>query len=206
MADIWKAGAKEVKLLKQLIKDHFPHLLLVQDEIALIFREKAKEAPGGQVILGNTKKAPALLAILTDKEFEYRYIIEIGADAWGELDSKQQEACLFHHLCSMKVEENADTGEIKCQIRPPDFYGYREEVERYGMWRPYDDETISAIEAMFGKDGTATAKIRKRAADDTDIDDIVATQNRTVIDDNLAIDDDEDLEETLRALSGGDSD
>ena len=200
MAEIWKAGVKEVKLLMKLIKDHFPHLLLIQDEIALIYRDKAKEAPGGQVILGNTKKAPALLSVLTDKEFPYKYIIELGGDSWNELDSKQQEALLFHHLCSMKVEENVDTGEIKCQIRPPDFYGYREEVEKYGMWRPYDDETASAIESMFGKGGTATAKIRKRVADEEEeteatIEDVVTVQNRTTVDD--------DIDDVLQALSSG---
>lgn len=193
--DIWKAGTKEQKRLTKLIKDHFPHLLLIQDDIAFIFREKAKEAPGGQVILGNTKKAPSLLAVLTDKKFEYRFILEIAADQWNTLDNKQQEALLFHHLCSMKVEENADTGEVKCQIRPPDFYGYKEEVEKYGMWRPYDDETLTAIEKMFGKEGIATTKLRKRVAEDTDVEEVITVQNRTVID--------EELDEVLQALSGG---
>ena len=58
------------------------------------------------------------------------------------------------------------------------------------MWRPYDDETASAIESMFGKGGTATAKIRKRVADEEEeteatIEDVVTVQNRTTVDDDI---------------------
>ena len=159
--EIWKAGADVMKKVSGLIAKYHPHLALVEKEIAVVFREKASEK-AGKVIMGATKKATPLLAVLTDKKFTYRYIIEIGADVWQhELDDKQRLALLDHHLCAMKVEEAANTGELKCSLRPPDFSGYKEEFERWGMWRPMDDETLSVIEEMFGKKAKESKAAKK---------------------------------------------
>jgi hypothetical protein len=206
MANIYKAGDEVVKQMKSLIKADFPHLLLIQDDIVVVFREKAKEAPGGQVILGTSKKAPALLSVLTDQEFQYKFIIELAEDSWHSLDPKQQEALIFHHLCSLRVEEDPDKGEIKCQLRPPDFYGYKEEVEKYGMWRPYDEEVLSAVEQMFGKPKVAAPQVKKKKAkaknpkvDDEDLDDVadVATvQSRVVVESAMG----DDIDSVLEAL------
>jgi hypothetical protein len=155
--------------VKNLIANHHPHLALIEDEIGVIFREKASEV-AGVVILGKTKKAPPILSVLTDKKFNYRFLIELGADEWQALTPGQQRALLDHHLCSMLVEEDPNSGAIKCQIRPPDFIGYKEEVERHGMWRPYDDELLSAVEKVFAK--KAPPKPKKRAAD-ADLDDVL---------------------------------
>ena len=168
--DIWKAGQDVLDQMKTLIGQHHPHLALVEDEIGIIFREKASEI-AGVIILGKTKKAPPILPVLTDKQFNYRFIIELGADEWKMLTNQQQTALLDHHLCSMVVEEDPNTGEIKCLIRPPDFVGYKEEVQRHGMWRPMDDETLSIVEEMFGKKKKAAPK--KRAADPNDLDDVL---------------------------------
>jgi hypothetical protein len=201
MANIYKAGEDTMKLMKKLIKSDFPHLLLVQDDIAIVFREKAKEAPGGQTILGTSKKAPALLSVLTDKDYEYKFIIELAEDSWHTLDPKQQEALVFHHLCSLRVEEDPDKGEIKCQLRPPDFYGYKEEVEKYGMWRPYDDDVLSAVEQMFGKSQKAptAAKKKKKRVDEEDLEDVadvVSVQSRVTVDSSMG----DDLDDVLEAL------
>jgi hypothetical protein len=169
--DTWKAGPDVMKQVSTLIGQYHPHLALIEEEIAVVFREKASEV-AGTIILGKTKKAPAILTVLTDKKFNYRFIIELGADEWQSLTLQQQAALLDHHLCSMVAEEDANTGEIKCGIRPPDFLGYREEVERHGMWRPMDDETLSAVEKMFGKAAKA-GKPKKRAADPEDLDDML---------------------------------
>lgn len=169
--DIWKAGDDVMKRMQRLIANHHPHLALIEDEIGVIFREKASEV-AGVIILGKTKKAPPILSVLTDKKFTYKFIIELGADEWQNLSNPQQDALLDHHLCSMAVEEDANSGAIKCQIRPPDFVGYKGEVERHGMWRPYDDDTLSAVEKMFGK-GTKSTTPKKRASvtANTDLDD-----------------------------------
>jgi len=171
----WKAGSEVMKKVKGLIAKYHPHLALVEQEIAVVFREKAVEK-SGKVIMGNTSKATPLLEVLTDKKFNYRFIIEIGADVWNnELDDKQQLALLDHHLCAMKVEDDGQ-GSRKYSLRPPDFVGYKEEVERWGMWRPMDDDTLSVIEEMFGKkaeEKKATVKKRVAATAPDDIDDLL---------------------------------
>lgn len=168
--DIWKAGKDVLDQMRTLIGQHHPHLALIEDEIGVVFREKASEVCG-VIILGKTKKAPPLLPVLTDKKFNYRFVIELGADEWQNLSNQQQNALLDHHLCAMAVEEDPNTGEIKCQIRPPDFVGYKEEVQRHGMWRPMDDETLSIVEQMFGKKKKAPPK--SRAADPEDLDSVL---------------------------------
>ena len=170
--EIWKAGTEVMEMVKKLIAKHHPHLVLIEGDIGVVFREKATEK-AGLVIPGATKKAPPLLPILTDKKFTYKFIIEIGADAWNELDERQKMALLDHHLCAMKVEEDANSGEIKCVLRPPDFVGYKEEIERWGMWRPMDDDTLSIIEEMFGKKAEETRAAQASRASGDDIEDVL---------------------------------
>jgi hypothetical protein len=64
------------------------------------------------------------------------------------------------------VEEDANSGEIKCSIRQPDFTGFKDEVARWGMWRPLDDETLTAVEKMFEGAAKDAPKKRSRAAGD----------------------------------------
>jgi hypothetical protein len=168
--DIWKADKKIMAMVSDLIAKYHPHLALIEDEIGVIFKEKASEV-AGVILLGKTKKAPSLMPVLTDKKFNYKFLIEIGADEWNNtLDDRQRLALLDHHLCSMMAEENPQTGEIKYTIRPPDFVGYVDEVKRWGMWRPHDDETMSAVEKMFGN--AAKLRVKKRAAD-SDLEEII---------------------------------
>jgi hypothetical protein len=175
----WKAGPEVMKKVKSLIAKYHPHLALVEEDIVVVFKEKASEK-AGKVIMGNTSKVTPLLPVVTDKKFAYKFIIEIGADVWqNELDDKQQLALLDHHLCAMKVDDDGQGG-YKYSLRPPDFVGYKEEVERWGMWRPMDDDTLSIIEKMFGKkadEHATTVKKRTAAADPDDVDDILAALN-----------------------------
>jgi len=171
--DMHKAGPEVMNIVNELIQEHHPHLILIQEDISVVFREKAREV-GGLVIAGATKKAPPLLPVLTDKKFTYKFVIEIGENAWMELDERQKKALLDHHLCAMQVEENGDTGEIKCSVRPYDFSGYKQEFQRWGMWRPMDDETLSIIEEMFGKKAQEVADDQgSRVSDDDDLSDVV---------------------------------
>lgn len=174
--EIWKAGTEVMAMVKKLVAQYHPHLALIEEDIGVVFREKATEK-AGLVIAGATKKAPPILPILTDKKFTYKFIIELGANAWNELDERQKMALLDHHLCAMKVEEDANTGEIKCVLRPPDFVGYKEEVERWGMWRPMDDDTLSIIEEMFGKKAQETQDAQAARASDDDLDDVLDALN-----------------------------
>ena len=185
--DFWKAGKEVMSIVQKLIADHHPHLALIEKDITVVFKDKATEKCG-LIIPGNTKKAPPLMRVLTDKKFDYKFIIELGADAWNELDDKQRVALLDHHMCAMKVEEDEKGGGVKCSIRPPDFVGYKEEVERHGMWRPMDDETLSIIEDMFGKKADEhSAEVRKRVADEDGLSGVLEALN-----DNEEGDDDND--------------
>lgn len=172
----WKAGKDVMDIVKKLIAKHHPHLALIEKDIGVVFKDKATEK-AGLIIPGNTKKAPPLMEVLTDKKFGYKFVIEIGADAWANLSEKQRTALLDHHLCAMLVEEDKDGG-LKCSLRPPDFVGYKEEVERWGMWRPMDEDTLTIIEQMFGEKAKEhAAAVRKRAADVDDLDEVLDALN-----------------------------
>lgn len=170
--DIWKAGSDVLKMMHQLIKKYHPHLLLIEEDIGIIFREKATEK-AGKVILGTVKKAPPILPVLTDKKYNYKFIIELGANAWNALSDKQKMACLDHHLCSMVVEEDAEKGTLNCSIQPPDFSAFKDEVQRWGMWWPLDAETLSVIEEMFGN----AASSQNSDATIDDLDDVLDALN-----------------------------
>jgi hypothetical protein len=150
--ELTKAGKDVYDLMKSVLqRHHVDRLYMVEDQIEIIFREKAS-CPGGRVIQGKTKKAPPLLKALS--ESEAIFIIELAMDEWVKMDPSEKEAIIDHHLCSMMVDENAQTGNISYKIAPPDFIGYRGEIERHGVWRylntadEEDGETV--IEKLFG--------------------------------------------------------
>lgn len=175
----WKAGNDVMDMVRDLIAKHHPHLALIEKDIIVVFKDKATEK-AGLVIPGNTKKAPPLMEVLTDKKFGFKFVVELGADVWGQLDNRQRHALLDHHLCAMLVEEDKDGG-LKCSIRPPDFVGYKGEVERWGMWRPMDDDTLTIIEEMFGKKAEEhAAEVRRRSADADDLDEVLDALNGKV--------------------------
>lgn len=151
--EVWKANQDVREIVKKIITNHHPMLVVYEDQIGLIFREKASKA-GGQVVLGRTKKATVLLGVLGD--VDYKFIIELASDEWHELNTMQREALLDHHLCACRVEEDEKSGNVKFFIAAPDFVGYRGEIERHGIWRPDPEEGepgVSPIEELFAKKG-----------------------------------------------------
>lgn len=150
--DIWKAEQHVVDMMVDLVNKYHHHLAPYVDQIAVIFREKAAKT-GGCVILGKTKKAPLLVNLLGN--VEYCFIIELAADEWTGLTTEQREALLDHHLCACRVEIDKKTGDPKFFIAPPDFVGYRGEIERHGIWRPSpepDDGGPNPVLELFGKE------------------------------------------------------
>jgi len=131
----WKAGDEVYKTMEQLIanKTALSHLALVDDEILIVFKEKAA-MNGDMVIAGQTAKANPLLTVVSEGK-KWQFVITLAADAWQTMGVKEQEALLFHHLCACAVDEDATSGDIKCSKRLPDVSFYREEVEEYGFWR-----------------------------------------------------------------------
>jgi len=151
--DIWKAGKDVMDQVENLIMQHHHELSPFTKEIAILFREKAGKS-GGVPILGRSKKSPPILNVLGDGD--YKFIIEIAADEWANLTDVQKTALLDHHLCACTVEQDKN-GEDKFMITPPDFVGYRGELERHGIWREQSStntnaQQTSAIEALFTND------------------------------------------------------
>jgi len=178
MAVEYFMASKEItQQVLDLVGKHHPDLALVSSEIAVVFREKASKA-GGQVVLGSSKKVQPLMNALAGAD--YKFILEVAQDEWLDLTSKQQEALLDHLLCACVVEEDPKSGNVKYMVRKPDVMAFRDNIERYGMWFPREDEDDEpdAVGEMFGEDqGEDTPQPKPDAeADpgDEDIDDLLA--------------------------------
>ena len=147
--DIWKASTDIHDKLKELIGQNHPDLALVSDEIICVFREKAGKS-GGKVVLGNSKKVAALANAIGNTD--YKFVLELASDQWEqELTSRQREALLDHLLTACRCEEDPKSGDLKCSVAKPDIMAFRENVERYGMWFPKEEEEeeASPVEKMF---------------------------------------------------------
>lgn len=144
MASIWKAAEDIKERVDKLIAHRHPDLALVSDEICVVFKEKAGKS-GGQVVYGKAFKCSDYMNVIGGTN--YSYIIELGADTWvQDLDTTQQEALLDSILCSMKVEEDEKSGEIRLGVIKPDIQAFRKNVSEYGMWFPNEDEEEVAEE------------------------------------------------------------
>jgi hypothetical protein len=150
MADVWKADDEVINTMKDLIAKFHPHLAVCDDEIAVLFKEKASEV-GDVVIAGKSAKAPALIAVLG--EIKYKFVITLAADVWQDLDSKEKVALLDHHLCACRAVENPQTGESKFSLAPPDVAFYKGEIERHGLWRTSGAApSATLMKEIFGDD------------------------------------------------------
>ena len=149
MGDMWKAGQDVVDTVHDLISKYHPHLLTMQDEIAIVINEKAGKA-GETIVLGKATKAAPLLGVLTDKD--YKFVLYVAADEWQSLNDKERTALLDHLLCACRVKEDKKTSALKPYLQPPPAY-YKEEVERHGWWRTgkVAPPEKSLIEDIFGK-------------------------------------------------------
>jgi len=154
--DLWKAGDEVYKTMQTLIANNMnlAPLALVDDEILVVFKEKASKS-GEHVIAGKTSKANALLGVVDEKN--WKFVITLAGDAWQAMGNAEREALLFHHLCACGVEENPETGNMKCFVKLTDVSFFREEVEKYGFWRT--SGTIpepNLIDELFGDKTEAT--------------------------------------------------
>lgn len=132
MADIWKAGPDVISTMQDLIANHFPKLASIDDQILVVFKEKASKV-GDAVVAGKTSKAGPLLSVVGDREYEFTIVL--AADEWQSFNGTEQRALLFHHLCACGAEENPQTGDLKTFVRVPDVNFFREEVQEFGFWR-----------------------------------------------------------------------
>lgn len=139
-SSIWKAAEEIKQLVDKLIANRHPDLALVSEEILVVFREKAAKS-GGQVVYGKAFRCSDYMNVIGGTN--YSFIIELGADTWSqELNPQQQEALLDSILCSMVVEEDEKSGDIKMGIIKPEIQAFRKNVEEYGMWFPKEEEVV----------------------------------------------------------------
>lgn len=149
--DVWLAEGATRDLMLHLIKEYHPHLALVEEQIAILFKEKASKSKG-KVILGTAKKASTTMKALGKKDWVF--IIEIGNDEWQKLSDEDRMARLDHLLCACGVEEK-DDGTMRHHLIAPDASVYFANIERFGFHFDYDDEDEAAekgattIEDMF---------------------------------------------------------
>lgn len=145
----YNAEPRVYDLMRELVANYHPDLALVVDEIAIVFKDKASKS-NGRAVLGKPKKASPLFGVLGDTD--YKFVLELAADEWLNLDSRKQKALLDHLLCGCRAEES-DDGALKCGIAQPDVSFYWDEFDRWGDWRPRPEGEGSevSIEEAFGK-------------------------------------------------------
>ena len=125
----------------KLVAQNHPDLILDSENIVVLFREKAGKS-GGKVVYGTPRKVTPLMSAIAGED--YKWILEVAADKWqNDLTAKQREALLDHLLCACRAEEDPESGEVKRSVAKPDIQAFRENVERYGMWFPRDEEDTS---------------------------------------------------------------
>lgn len=149
MAGIWMAGDEVYDLMRELIAHHHPHLATCDEEIAIVFKEKASSS-GDVAIVGKSKKASPLMTVLSNKKWQF--VIELAADVWSSYDDHKQRALLDHHLCALRIDDSDPTKGLKFYLSPPDVAFYKGELERHGLWRTSgSDVPKTLIEEMFGE-------------------------------------------------------
>lgn len=137
---IWKAREEIVTQVHKLINDNHPHLSYLIEDICVMFREAARKS-GGQLIHGRVFKCSDFVNAIANTQYEL--VMELAADSWTTLlDETGQEALLDSLLCSISVEENPKSGEMKIKILKPDLQAFRDNVDRYGMWMPKTDDVV----------------------------------------------------------------
>ncbi len=150
MGQQFKAGEDIHRTMKDLIAKYHPHLATIVEEIAVVFKEKATQI-GDAVVAGKTAKAPPLVGILTESNFQF--VITLAEDEWNGMTDKQKVALLDHHLCACGAEEEEKSGEMKYFVRIPDVSFFKDEVERHGYWRTSGAAAEpNHIQELFGDD------------------------------------------------------
>ena len=114
MINKWKAtDTEDLELLDHAIANWHPTLVDIRQEIAIVFKDKAGKV-GGKPNLGKCIKAPGILSVLGDKE--YQFILEIGYDLWLALEDTDKLALIDHLLCHVQSEEIERHGNWKKEI------------------------------------------------------------------------------------------
>lgn len=156
MSEIWKADEEVHTAVSALVAAYHPHLAICDQEIAVLFKDKASKS-GDIVIPGVASKAGPQFKALGDRD--YKFILTIGSDVWTEYNDTQRTALLDRLLCACRVEEDPKSGEFKYRIAKPDVNFFREEVERHGFWLTSGAKPSSTVvAAVFGESDEDSAQ------------------------------------------------
>ncbi len=159
MVDIWKASQGDQDLLWDAIKEQMetktPMGHLEPQDLCLLMQEKS--TPSWGMIPGKVQKANKVLSVITDKTYNYKYFITVGADRWNKYTENQKKALLYHLTCRIQVDEDEESGTVSYKMRVPPIQAFPEEMERYGMWWPFDPETELDARAVMTEAAEATS-------------------------------------------------
>lgn len=130
--EFYPAKDEVVKRVRDIVyKDHHD-LVIVVDEILVMFRDQAPKENGIDIPF-QVRKAPPVIHGLPEVKVKYEFFLILSADMWQDANSMDQDAWLDSALCACTAEEDADSGETKTKTRKPDVWGYRDAIDRHGL-------------------------------------------------------------------------
>lgn len=109
------------------------HADLIGAKICCVFKEKASKSDGVPIV-GKIFKVTSKYQPFMDEPYDY--MVEIGADAWADLNMDQREAWVDHLLEHAYGIENERTGEMTWKLRKPELMVFPSTVNRHGLgWK-----------------------------------------------------------------------
>jgi hypothetical protein len=152
----WKADSNIQKKIEFLIGQAHPELVDIIEDIVVVFKDKSSKV-GGKISLGKVLKAPGILSVLGDRE--YQFIFEMGFDVWNTITDEHQDALLDHFLCHIGVEEDDKNGDRKYFLQSPDVCYFSNNLSRYENWQ---QEVDTLVNPQNNQNQQATTKTGKK--------------------------------------------
>jgi len=115
------------EIVTKLISKYHPELATAK--FHHICRSKASKK-AGKLTPGNMYKMSGKWKHLIGVDF----VSEIALDCWNNFEPNQRTAILDHLLSRCVGTEDAENGEMKWSLRPPEVQEFPEVAERNGQW------------------------------------------------------------------------
>jgi len=145
--DFWKADDAVKETADELIEKYRPELQGAN--ITYIFKEKAGKK-GEKLTIATAKKVSPKdnVAHSFKGKPDIDFIIEIGNDAWQELNEDQRKAVLLHELCHCAFQSKGEDGEAEPTIVPHEVEEFSYVIEHFGCYthdiQKFVDKAIEA--------------------------------------------------------------
>lgn len=111
------------------------HADLIGANIGCLFKEKASTSDGAVIVGKISKVSEKYKALMSEP---YDFMIEIGMDAWKDLDNAQKEAWVDHLMEHAYGEEDDTTGDMKWKMRKPEIQLFPIIINRHGInWQDH---------------------------------------------------------------------